>query len=125
MRMGRLEHRAFSGGEPRGLRGAMACGAAAVPARVVRLDLMATLVALGDMALKGGGPAHGDDPQGPVLLTRQGVTIAGQKRGAMLARHIGDFEPWRTHGRFPNSAGKARASRELSVVWSAGAATCR
>src|SRR6185295_14862556 len=54
MRVGRLEHLAFPGGEPRGLRGAMAFGAAAVPARVVRLDLVATLVALGDMAAEGG-----------------------------------------------------------------------
>ena len=58
MDVGRLEHLALPGGEPRGLGGAMTFGAAAVPARVVRLDFVPTVVALGDMAPKGGGPAH-------------------------------------------------------------------
>ena len=67
MHVGGLEHLAFPGGEPRGLRGAMAFGAAAVPARVVRLDLVPTVVTLRDMAAQGRGATHGDGPQGPVL----------------------------------------------------------
>ena len=79
MRVGRLEHLTLPRHEPRGLRGAMAFGAALVPARVVRLNLMTTMVVLGDMSTKSGGPAHSAGPQGPVLLARQGVAIAGQK----------------------------------------------
>jgi hypothetical protein len=33
-----------------------------VPARVVRLDLVATVIALRDMAAEGRSPAHGDGP---------------------------------------------------------------
>ena len=125
MDVGRLEDLPLPGGEPRGLRGAMAFGAAAVPARVVRLDLVATVVALGDMAPEGGGPAHGDGAQGPVLRAREGRPIAGQKGVAMLAHHIGHFQRRPTHGSRSRSAGKARASRGLSVAWSAGWATWR
>ena len=38
MGVGRLEHLPLPGGEPRGLRGAMTFGAAAVAAGVIRLD---------------------------------------------------------------------------------------
>ena len=60
-----------------------------------------------------------------MLLAREGGAIAGQKGGAMLAHHISDFERRRTHGSCPSSAGKARASRGLSVACSAGWATWR
>jgi hypothetical protein len=62
MTVGGIKHLALPGGEPRGLGGAMTFGAAAVPARVVRLDLMATVIALRDMAAEGSSPAHGDGP---------------------------------------------------------------
>ena len=62
MTVGGIEHLALPGGEPRGLGGAMTFGAAAVPARVVCLDLMATVIALRDMAAEGRSPAHGDGP---------------------------------------------------------------
>ena len=62
MTVGGIEHLALPGGEPRGLGGAMTFGAAAVPARVVRLDLVATVIALCDMAAEGRSPAHGDGP---------------------------------------------------------------
>ena len=98
----------------------MACGAAAVPARVVRLDLVPTVVALGDMAPEGGGPAHGDGAQGPVLRAREGRSITRQKGIAMLAHAIGHFQVRATHGSRSSSVGKARASRGLSVAVSAG-----
>jgi hypothetical protein len=85
MRMGRLEHRAFSGGEPRGLCGAMACGAAAVPARVVRLDLMATLVALGDMASQGRRSGTRRWPAGPCAAHPTGCDHSGPE----TRRHAG------------------------------------
>ncbi len=125
MDVGRVEHLPLPGGEPRGLGGTMAFGAAAVPARVVRLDLVSTVVALRDMAPEGGSPAQRDGPQGPVLLAREGRPIAGQKRGAMLAHHISHFQRRPTHGSFSRSAGNARASKGLSVAWSAGWATWR
>ena len=56
MCVGGLEDLTFPGGEPRGLRGAMAFGAATVAAGVVRLDLMVTMVTLRDMAPEGRGP---------------------------------------------------------------------
>jgi hypothetical protein len=46
---GGLEEFVLSGGEPRGLRGALTCGAAAVPARVVCLHFVPTVVALGNV----------------------------------------------------------------------------
>ena len=92
MDVGRVEHLALPGCKPRGLGGAMAFGAATVPARVVCLFFVPTVVALGDMPPEGGSAAQGDGPQGPVLLAREGVPIAGQKGGAMLAHHIGDFK---------------------------------
>ena len=79
-----VQHLVFPGGEPRGLRGAMACGAATVMAGVIRLDLGPPVVALGDMAPESSGPAHGNGPQGPVLLARQGSPITLEKGGAML-----------------------------------------
>ena len=120
MGVGRLENLLLPGSQPRGLRGAMAFGAAAVPAGIIRLDLMPTMVALGDMAAQGGRATERDGTQGSVLLTRQEVAIALEKRVAMLAHHIGDFQRRPTHGSRSNSAGKARASRGLSVAVSAG-----
>ena len=116
MGVGRLEHLALPGSEPRGLGGAMTFGAAAVPAGVIRLDLVATVVALGDMAPEGGGPTQRDGAQGPVLRAREGGPIAREKGVAMLAHHIGHFERRPTHGSVSSSAGKARASRGLSVA---------
>src|SRR5712691_6687762 len=121
----RLEHLAFPGGEPGGLGGAVTFGAAAVPARVVRLDLVPTVVTLGDVSAQGGRATQCDGAQGPVLRARQGLSIAVEEGSAMLAHHIGDFERWATHGRVSRSAGNARASRGLSVAWSAGCATWR
>ena len=50
---GGLKERLLSSGEPGGLRRAMTFGAAPVAAGVGGLDLVATLVALGDMAHEG------------------------------------------------------------------------
>jgi hypothetical protein len=125
MDVGRVEHLALPGGEPRGLGRPRAFGATAVPARVVRLDFVSTGVALRDMAPEGGSSAQTDGPQRPVLLAREGRPIACQKSGAMLAHHISHFQ-WRpTHGSLSRSAGHARASKGLSVAWSAGGATWR
>ena len=67
MGVGRLEHLAFPGREPRRLHRAMTFGAATVAAGVVGLDLVATLVALCDVSPKRRSPAHGDGAQRPVL----------------------------------------------------------
>jgi hypothetical protein len=67
MAVGGLEEFLLTGGEPRGLRRAMTCGAAAVPARVVRLDLVPTGVARGAMAPERRRPAHRSGAQGAVL----------------------------------------------------------
>src|SRR5947209_19286391 len=72
------------------------------------------------MPPKGRGPAHGDSPQGPVLLATQGVPVARQKGGAMLVHHIGDFEWQATHGSGSKGAGNARATRGLAVGVSPG-----
>src|SRR5215831_18832313 len=125
MGVGRLEDLLLPGSQPCGLRGAMAFGAAAVPAGIIRLDFMPTLVALGDMAAQGGRATERDGTQGSVLLTRQGRPVACEEGRTMLAHHIGHFE-WRaTHGSWSRPAGKARASRGLSVACSAGWATWR
>src|SRR5262249_14771139 len=125
MAVGGLEHLALPGGEPGGLRGAMAFGAATVPAGGVRLDLVATVVGLRDMAAEGRGPADGNGAQGPVLRAREGRSIAGQKGVPMLAHDIGHFQQRPTHGSRSRSAGNASASKGLSVACSAGAATWR
>src|SRR5216684_1996779 len=88
----RVEHLALPGGEPRGLGGAVTFGAAAVPAGVIGLLLMVTVVALRDMSSEGSGPAQGHGAQGPMLLAAQGRPIVLEKGGAMLAHHIGHFE---------------------------------
>jgi hypothetical protein len=62
-----VQHLTFPGREPRRLRRAMTFGAAPVAAGVVGLDLVATLVTLGDMAPEGRRPTHGDSAQRPVL----------------------------------------------------------
>ena len=121
----RLEHLAFPGGKPGGLGGAVTFGAAAVPARVVRLDLVPTVVTLRDMSPEGNGPAQGDGPQSSVLRPREGGPIACQKGFAMLAHHIGDFDLRLRHGSWSTSTGKVRASRGLSVACTALAATCK
>jgi hypothetical protein len=125
MTVGGIEHLALPGGEPCGLGGAMTFGAAAVPAGVIRLLLMVTVVALRDMATQGGRATEHGRAQGPVLRAREGGPIALEKGITMLAHHIGHFERWATHGRVSKSAGNARASRGLSVAWSAGWATWR
>ena len=94
-------------------------------AGVVRLDLVLTVVALGDMAAQGGRATERDGTQGSVLLTRQEVAIALEKRVAMLAHHIGDFQRRPTQDSRSNSAGTARAARGLAVAVSAGGATWR
>ena len=67
MDVGCVEHLALPGGEPRGLGGTMAFGATTVPARVVRLDLVATVIALRDMAAEGRRATERNGPQGTVL----------------------------------------------------------
>ena len=67
MAVGGLEEFLLAGGKPRGLRGAMTFGTAAVPARVVRLDFVPTMVALGDMAAQSSRATQCDGAQGPVL----------------------------------------------------------
>src|SRR5688572_10497765 len=118
MCVGRLEDLLLPGSKPRGLRRTMTFGAAAVPAGVIGLLLMATVVALRDMPTQGGRATECDSAQGPVLLARQGLSIACEEGSAMLAHHICHFQ-WRaTHGRVSRPAGKTRASRGLSVAWS-------
>jgi hypothetical protein len=95
----RVEHLALPGCEPGGLGRTMAFGAAPVAARVIRLHFVPTVVALGDMAPKGGRATQRDGPQGPVLCTRQGRPITCQKGIAILANDIGDFQRRPTHGR--------------------------
>jgi hypothetical protein len=58
----RVEHLTLPGREPRGLGRAMACGAAPVAARVVRLHLVPTVVTLRDMPPEGSSPTYGDGP---------------------------------------------------------------
>jgi hypothetical protein len=70
MDVGRVEHLALPGREPGGLGRTMAFGAAPVAARVIRLHFVPTVVALGDVAPKGGRATQRDGPQGPVLRTR-------------------------------------------------------
>jgi hypothetical protein len=77
------------------------------------------------MVPEGGGLAHGDGPQDPMLRAEEGGPIALEKGVAMLAHYLGHFEGRATHGRVSRSAGNARASRGLSVAWSAGWATWR
>src|SRR5437764_7939419 len=125
MAVGGIEELLLPRGEPRGLGRAMTFGTAAVPAGVVRLDLVATVVALSNMAPEGSGPAEGDGPQCPMLLTREGRLIACQEGVAMLVDDIGHFQQRPAHGSFSRSAGNARASKGLSVAWSAGWATWR
>jgi len=67
MGVGRLEHLAFPGREPRRLCRAMTFGAATVAAGVVGLDLVATLVTLGNVAPERSRPTHRDGAQRPVL----------------------------------------------------------
>jgi hypothetical protein len=62
-----VQHLTFPGGEPRRLRRAMTFGAAPVAAGVVGLDLVATLVTLGDVAPEDRRSTHGDGAQRPVL----------------------------------------------------------
>src|SRR6266568_144197 len=123
MTIGGIEDLPLPSGKPRGLGRAVTFGTTAVAARVIRLRFVSTVVALGDMSAQGGGPAQGDGPQSPVLLAREARPIAFEEGGAMLAYHIGHFEWWATHGSWSRSAGKARASRGLSVACSAGWAT--
>src|SRR5438105_15939537 len=109
MDVGRVEHLTLSGCEPGGLGGAVTFGTAAVAAGVVRLDLVSTVVALRNMAPKSGSPAHGDSPQGPMLLPRESRPITCQKDGARLTQPIGDFDR-RTHGMLSSPPGKSRSS---------------
>jgi hypothetical protein len=58
--VGRIENFALSVGEPSGLGGQVTFWATAVPARVIRLLLVATVVARREMPAKGGGAAQLD-----------------------------------------------------------------
>jgi hypothetical protein len=58
--VGRVEHLALPGREPRGLVGAVALGTAPMAAGVVGLDLVATVVALADMSAQGGRATERD-----------------------------------------------------------------
>src|SRR5262249_60444816 len=123
MRVGRLEHLAFPGSQPRGLSRSVTFGATAVSAGVVRLDLVLTVVALGDMAAQGGRATQRHGTQGSVLHARQGRPVACEEGRTMLAHHIGHFERRATHGSWARSAGTARAPRGRSVAGRAGGAT--
>src|SRR6185295_7556564 len=111
MDIGRVKPLAFPGREPRRLGSTMACGATAVAARILRLDLVPTLVTLGDMPPEGRGSAHGDRAQGTMLCAREGRPIAREQGVTMLTHDIGHFQARPTHGSRSSSAGKARASR--------------
>jgi len=67
MAVGGLKEFLLAGGKPRGLRRAMTFGTATVAAGVVGLDLVATLVTLGDVAPERRCPTHRDGAQRPVL----------------------------------------------------------
>jgi hypothetical protein len=60
VRVGRIENFTLSVGEPSGLGGQVTFWATAVPARVIRLLLVATPVALREMPAKGGGATQLD-----------------------------------------------------------------
>jgi hypothetical protein len=122
---GRVEPLTLPGGQPCGLGGAMACRAATVAAGVVRLDRVATLIALGEVASQGGRPAHRESPQRPMRLTREGGPSARQPGVAMLGHAIGHCQLRPTPGRLSRSAGQARASRGRAGADSAGWATGR
>src|SRR5215510_463456 len=125
MGVGRLKDLLLPGRQPGGLRGAMTFGAAAVATGVIRVLCVPAVVALRDMAPEGGGPTQRDGAEGPLLHAREDGPIARQKGVAMLPHDIGHFQRRPTHGRVSRLAGKARASRGLSVAWSAGWATWR
>src|SRR4029450_2412057 len=98
----------------------MTFGAAAVATGVIRLLFVPAVVALRDMAPEGGGPTQREGPAGPLLRAREEGPIARQKGVAMLTHDLGHFQRRPTHGRVSRLAGKARASRGLSVAWGAG-----
>jgi hypothetical protein len=84
-------------GEPSGLGRPVTFWATAVPARIIRWLLVLAAVALGQVSAEGGGAAQLDGTQGAMLRTAQSVPIALQEGLAMLAHHIGHFEPRATH----------------------------
>src|SRR5262249_7455247 len=120
MGVGRLEYLAFPGGEPRGLGRAVAFGAAAVATGVIRLLCVPAVVALRDMAPEGRGPTQREGAEGPLLHAREDGPIARQKGVAMLPHDIGHFQRRPTPGRVSTLAGKAKASRGVSVARSGG-----
>jgi hypothetical protein len=103
--LGRVEDLARPGREPRGVGGAMTLRTAAVAARVVGLDLVATVVTLGDVAAQGSRATQRDSAQGAVWRARQGGAIAVKEGGAILAgppqrlRGAGDAWPLLQVGR--------------------------
>ena len=120
-----VEQLCFAGGEPGGLGVAWTLRTMPIATGVIGLLFVPTMIALGNMAAEGGGAAHGDSAQGSVLRARQGVPIVLDKGGAMLAHDIGHFQDRPTNGSLSRSAGKAKASRGLSVAVRAGCATWR
>lgn len=70
-----------------------------VATRVVRLLLVATLVALDEVATKSSGATQLDGPQGSMLRAIERVPIARQEGLAMLANDISDFDLGAIHGR--------------------------
>ena len=97
--VGRLQHFTLPLGQPRGSGDRLALGAAAVATGVVSHGLVAAVVTPGFMATEGGRPTEGHRSERPVLLAAQGRTVARQEGLAMLAHHVGDFEPRPTYGR--------------------------
>jgi hypothetical protein len=61
--------------------------------------LVATPVALGEVAAEGSGSTQLDGPQGSMLRTGQRMPIARQEGLATLTHHIGDFDLGATHVR--------------------------
>lgn len=89
---------ALPGLETGGLGGAMAFGAAATPARVIRLLFVPTVVTARVVTAEGGGSTQLDGPQGPMLRAGQDVAIVLEEGRGMVTHDIGDFKPWVTHG---------------------------
>jgi hypothetical protein len=97
--VGRIKNFALSVGEPSRLGRQVTFWATAMPARVIRLLLVAAVVALREMPTEGSGTAQLDSPESSTLRATERVPIAIEESLAMLAYHISDFKPWATHGR--------------------------
>ena len=96
--------------------GALALGAVAVAARVIRDLPMAAPVALLDVPAAGRGPALRDVAQCAALSRREDGGEGVEEGGSMIADDIGHFEPMRDHGWRRPSVGSSSRSSGLDVA---------